>query len=342
MRNGNALLNDTINTIQREYLKDDLPWSLAFSGGKDSSALLKLVYVALQNIGKKLKPVTVVYCDTGVEIPIIRSFVIETLHSLQIEAEKNEIPIKTKIVTPSIEDKFFSKVIGRGYPSPTYQFRWCTDVLRIKPIRNYTNNFNGKSIVLLGIRNGESSERDRALNKYRIDDSHYFRQSNNMQALVFSPMLEYAVEDIWSVLKESSGPISIDVDKLQMFYRVLDSGNIKELTSASLFNSKGRFGCWVCTVVRRDRAVEGLITDGTESLSPLLEFRNWLSKIRYEPSYRLNKRRNGAIGLGPFTLDARREILDRLINAQNQTEWNLITEQEIEYIENQWSLDRNI
>ncbi|WP_181213558.1 phosphoadenosine phosphosulfate reductase domain-containing protein, partial [Dehalococcoides mccartyi] len=172
MIRGNALLNDTINTIQREYLKDNLPWSLAFSGGKDSSALLKLVYVALQNIGKKLKPVTVVYCDTGVEIPIIRSFVIETLRSLQIEAEKNEIPIKTKIVTPSIEDKFFSKVIGRGYPSPTYQFRWCTDVLRIKPIRNYTNSFNGESIVLLGIRKGESSERDRALKKYRIDDSH--------------------------------------------------------------------------------------------------------------------------------------------------------------------------
>jgi len=37
---GASLACKTINNIQCEYLKNQLPWFLAFSGGKDSSALL--------------------------------------------------------------------------------------------------------------------------------------------------------------------------------------------------------------------------------------------------------------------------------------------------------------
>jgi len=126
----------TIEHIQREYSKNSLPWSLGFSGGKDSSALLKLVYIALENLKTRYKPVTVIFCDTGVEIPIVRSLVIETLNNISIEAIENDVPIKTHVVSPTLQDRYFSKVIGRGYPPPSYKFRWCTDVLRINPIRN--------------------------------------------------------------------------------------------------------------------------------------------------------------------------------------------------------------
>ena len=127
----------TIDNIQRAYLRDNLPWTLAFSGGKDSSALLKLVYLALEELNRKSKPVTIIYCDTGVEIPIIRSFVIKTLDNLWREAVENNVPIRTQIVSPPLQDRYFSKVIGRGYPPPSFKFRWCTDVLRIKPVKSY-------------------------------------------------------------------------------------------------------------------------------------------------------------------------------------------------------------
>jgi DNA sulfur modification protein DndC len=337
-----ALLDNTIETIQREYLKDSLPWSLAFSGGKDSSALLKLVYLALQDVGRKFKPVTVVYCDTGVEIPIIRSFVIQTLNSLQAEAEDNDMPIQTKIVTPNIEDRFFPKVIGRGYAPPSFKFRWCTDVLRIKPIKSFISTIDGQSIVLLGTRKGESVERDRVLAKHKTDGKYYFKQSNNKNAIIFSPIIEYGVNDVWSVLQKVTRPFSIDTEKLQMLYSVLTPSNSKELTESSLFKTNGRFGCWTCTVIRCDRAVENLIRDGQGSLKPLLEFRNWLAVIRDNPSYRLKNRRNGDTGLGPFTIEARKEILNRLLMTQNQTRWKLISPKELEYITNQWALDRNL
>lgn len=329
----------TIDNIQHEYLKDSLPWVLAYSGGKDSSALLKLVYLALEGLHIKPKPVTVVYCDTGVEIPIIRSFVTKTLDNLSTEALDNDIPIRTRIVYPPIKDRFFSKVIGRGYPPPTFKFRWCTDVLRTRPIRRFINSTNEQCIILLGIRKGESFERDRVLLRHKTKYDYYFRQSDNKNALIYSPIIEYEVHDIWSVLNIESSPRSIDTEELQILYGFLNTRNVNSLNLSNASSEKGRFGCWTCTVVRRDKAVENLIRCGEESLAPLLEFRNWLAGIRYNKSYRQKIRRNGSKGLGPFTIEARKEILNKLLEAQSQTTWDLITDDEIQYIRSQWILD---
>jgi len=60
----------------------------------------------------------------------------------------------------------------------------------------------------------------------------------------------------------------------------------------------GRFGCWVCTVVERDRTMEALIDNGEVWLQPLLDFRNWLCETK-DPSkknkIRLTRRRTGKI-----------------------------------------------
>lgn len=334
-----TLTDKTIQNIKLEYLSNDLPWSLAFSGGKDSSVLLKLVYLALEEIKLKSKPVNIIYCDTGVEIPVIRSFVIDTLNNLLVEAKANDIPIKIQIVTPALRERYFSKVIGKGYPPPSFKFRWCTDVLRIKPIKSFINSVAEHSIILLGIRKGESIERDRVLERHRTNHEYFFKQSNNKNAIIYSPIIKYEVDDVWSILNKTKRPLSINTKKLQLLYSVLNTDTSNSLGESDIFQAKGRFGCWTCTVVRHDRAMENLIKDGEEFLQPLLEFRNWLAVIRNNPSYRLKARRNGDKGLGPFTIEARKEILDRLLVAQSETKWALICDEEIEYIKNQWILD---
>jgi DNA sulfur modification protein DndC len=334
-----ALFSNTIEHIQREYLRNNLPWSLAFSGGKDSSALLKLVYLALEELPEKTKPVTIVYCDTGVEIPIIRSSVIKTLYDLSREAVENDMPLRTQIVRPALQDRYFSKVIGRGYPPPTFKFRWCTDVLRIKPIRSVINNTNEQSVILLGTRKGESIERDRVLSRYKTSREYYFQQANSRNVVIYSPLIEYQASDIWSILRNNSMPQSIDTEKLQILYSIVNSGHANNLSATDILNAKGRFGCWTCTVIRHDRAVENLIRGGEESLVPLFEFRNWLVLIRDNPSYRLKTRRNGNRGPGPFTIEAREEILDRLLEAQSRARFDLISIEETEFIRNQWLLD---
>jgi DNA sulfur modification protein DndC len=121
-----------------------------------------------------------------------------------------------------------------------------------------------------------------------------------------------------------------------------------------------RFGCWVCTVVRRDRSVEGLIEDGETWLEPLLEFRNWLKKIRDDPTFREGVRKNdrkrkiraekmgedfalpehrGHKILGPFTFEARHEMLRRLLQLQEKVsdkKISLISPEEIKAIETIW------
>ncbi len=100
-----------------------------------------------------------------------------------------------------------------------------------------------------------------------------------------------------------------------------------------------RFGCWVCTVVERDRSMEGFVEAGYENYEYLLEFRNWLHELRDNEQMRENKRRNGANGLGPFKLEVRKEILHRLLKVEKVVGEELISKKEIEEIKKIWIAD---
>lgn len=323
----------TIRKIQQEYKKSKSSWILGFSGGKDSTALLKLVYLALRGLRKRDKKVIVFYCDTGVEIPVVRKYVYKALKKICKEASLDKIPITTKIVQPCINDRYFVNMIGKGYPPPTNKFRWCTDRLRVNPTKLlYEHNSAKKNIILLGIRKGESPERDKIIQKHKTRTSYYFRHSHNSNSIIYSPMLRYNTNDVWDLLLSNHRPKSIDAKKLMRLYNWegTDRTQIKQR----------RFGCWVCTVVRKDRAMEGLIKEGVAKLKPLLDYRNWLMQIRDNTSYRYKKRRNGTDGLGPFTLSVRRKILDRLLETQRNVPWKLITKREIELIRKIWKVER--
>jgi DNA sulfur modification protein DndC len=86
--------------------------------------------------------------------------------------------------------------------------------------------------------------------------------------------------------------------------------------------------------------MEGLIASGYAGLRPLLEFRDWLSSIRDDAQLRWRVRRNGATGMGPFTLAARRTILDQLLATQRAVGFQLITPDELEAIKQEWKTDR--
>lgn len=83
--------------------------------------------------------------------------------------------------------------------------------------------------------------------------------------------------------------------------------------------SKSRFGCWTCTVVRKDRSAANLISSGHNELIPFSGFREWLVEMRNDPSMRCKRRRNGSPGLGPFTIEARLLILSKLSELEKET-----------------------
>ncbi len=334
-------LNDrTIQVIQRQYATSNEPWLLGYSGGKDSSALLKLVFLSMLHLASCPKKLTVVYCDTGVEIPVVRDLAVHTLESLRLEADRVGIPLEIVYATPRPEERFFVKVIGRGYPPPTNKFRWCTDKLRIDPVNRAMTSAGGDhALVLLGIRRGESVNRDRTIRRHGTESEYLFRHSGRNSSLIFSPIVNYTPEDVWNTLMFNLLPRSIEFDPLWNLYEQA-SGEcpiIRDPKGPPC--AKGRFGCWTCTVVRRDRAIHGLTSVGYPQLLPLLRFRDWLAEIRDRADYRCGRRRNGMVGRGPFRLGARREILRRLLNAQCESGFPLISTAELGAIERLWSLD---
>lgn len=329
-----------IALIKKEYQKDNSPWFLGYSGGKDSSALLTLVFNALLEIQNHHKSVTVIYCDTGVEIPTISSYVKNTIKSLETEAKNLKLPLKFNIVKPKLDDRYFVKVIGRGYPPPTNIFRWCTDRLRINPVKGVINT-NENSVVLLGVRMGESTERDKTIKKHNTNSKYYLNQGSSTKTKIFSPVVNYSLKDIWSTLKHNAFPHSIDHSLIGQIYK--DAGSecpvYKETKGTPC--GKGRFGCWTCTVVRKDKSVESMIANGHDNLDELFKFRNWLVEFRDNPKYRSTVRRNGTSGLGPITLKGREIILDKLLYAQKKSQLDLIEEQEINRIRELWTVDIN-
>jgi DNA sulfur modification protein DndC len=329
----------SISLIKSEYLKDQIPWFLGYSGGKDSSALLTLVFNALSELSSYHKPVIVVYCDTGVEIPTISAYVKNTIKSLMIECKRFSLPFEFKIVKPKLDDRYFVKVIGRGYPPPTNIFRWCTDRLRINPVKSVISP-SCNSIVLLGVRLGESQERDRTIIKHNTESKYYLNQGTSTKTKIFSPIVDYSVNDVWSTLKFNILPASINHSSIGQLYK--DAGSecpvYKETKGTPC--GKGRFGCWTCTVVRQDKSVESMIANGHEDLNELFQFRNWLVKFRDNPKYRASIRRNGRIGLGPITLTGRKMILKKLLIAQERSGFQLIEQEEIEKIHHLWQIDK--
>lgn len=329
-----------IEVIKSEYLKNSTPWYLGYSGGKDSSAVLTLVFNALSEIKKYHKPVEIIYCDTGVEIPTISEYVKETLQSLKAESEALKLPFEFTIAKPKLNDCYFVKVIGRGYPPPTNIFRWCTDRLRINPVKNVIDG-NSSSIVLLGVRLGESKERDKTIKKHNTEDRYFLNQGTSVKTKIFSPIIDYQVKDVWTTLKFNALPRSIKHSVIGKLYK--DAGSecpvYKETKGTPC--GKGRFGCWTCTVVRQDKSVSNMIENGYADLAPLFEFRNWLSTFRDDLKFRCRTRRNGRMGLGPITLTGRKIILQQLLETERKSGLSLISTEEITRINELWLIDKN-
>ena len=329
-----------IDVIKKEYLKNDIPWFIGYSGGKDSSSMLSLVFNALMDIKNYHKDVTIMYCDTGVENPIVTSYVFETFEKLKTECTIHRVPLKFRILKPDLNDRFFVKVIGRGYPTPTNIFRWCTDKLRINPVKKLIDK-NDKAVILLGIRNTESEQRDRTIEKHKTANEYYLRQNGSTNKLIFSPIINHTLEDVWLTLRYSDFPKSIDYSKIREIYQDAESECMayRETKGASCGNS--RFGCWTCTVVRKDKSMGNLINNGYSELKELYEFRNWISEFRDNVKYRCDFRRNGVKGLGPITLEGREIILNKLLETEKQSGLNLIGEDEIRRIYELWETDKS-
>jgi len=298
----------------------EAPITIGFSGGKDSSAVVKLLWACALRLKSECPMLKVVYCDTEVENPVIDAHVKTTLSNLRKEAQCAKVDLHCKVIRPAVHQSFFVRIIGRGYPTPTNSFRWCTKDIRIRPFQTYLAGSNTPPLVAIGTRFGESAQRDRSLKKHADEQATSAfiqrQREGSKDTHLLTPIIDYDTADVWELLCEFEGPSSIDVSTLSKLYKD-GSGEcpaIRDFKDKPC--SKARFGCWTCTVVRRDKSAEHMIESGHDELLPYYELRSWLSEFRNDLRNRCSNRRNGREGPGPFTVAARHEILARVLDLE--------------------------
>ncbi|WP_043931891.1 DNA phosphorothioation system sulfurtransferase DndC [Bacillus sp. EB01] len=299
------LVDDAKEQIKKAYKLDNRPWVVGYSGGKDSTVVVQLVFEALSEMDKEElhKKVYVISSDTLVETPLIINSINQTLRRIQDEALKRNLPIETHKVKPIVKNSFWVNIIGKGYPTPNQQFRWCTDRLKIDPANQFimdkVSSF-GEVIMVLGVREDESATRGNVIRSHTVDGKIFMKHSTLSNAYVYAPIRDFTVDDVWNYLLNHPSPWGDDNHDLHRLYQDSSSGecplvvdkNIKE-SAGSCGNS--RFGCWVCTVVNEDKALTGFIQSGHDWMKPLLDYRNWLSSIRDDRTKRMRYRMNGQI-----------------------------------------------
>lgn len=334
-----------IAEIQEQYLADDRVWVVGFSGGKDSTTLLQLVFYALKGLPKEelSKEVHVLCNDTLVENPAIVRYIDDTLNKIRKAGQRYGFPMPVAKVVPTLADSFWVNLIGKGYPSPNRFFRWCTERMKINPTNKYIReqvSEHGEVIILLGTRKAESTNRSHSMAQYQRNGQR-LRKHDLPDVYVYAPIANLTNDEVWTYLLQVPSPWGGDNRKLVTLYRNANGGEcplVIDTSTPSCGNS--RFGCWVCTVVDRDKSMEGLIDAGETWMEPMLEFRDWLKEIRNDETKRDNVRRNGEEGkLGPFTKETRAEILRRLLLVQQETEMQLISEDELSAIQWIWHHD---
>lgn len=359
-----------IQDLREEYINSTRPWIIGFSSGKDSTCLLQMVYEMLLSLKPEQRThvVHVLSTNTMVESPAVAIRMKKNCEKIQAAADRDNIPLDVQLLRPKITDTFWVNLIGRGYPSPNKWFRWCTSRLKIKPMDEYvlTNvKRNGEVLVLLGTRKAESSNRAKSLEKHQLEDMKLRKHGSIKGAFVYAPLENMTDQDVWDYLLSNNPGWGGTNEELYKLY----AGETAEISfimdGRAPPSGTSRFGCWTCTVVEKDKAIQCLIDEGHDEYIPLREFRNKLKTIRDDPNcrekYRKNQRldklyeefyaiktlgeeRTGNEALGPFTMKVRHELLFELLSIQEKLrekvpEAELITPEEISAIKLAWIYD---
>ena len=334
------LIDGLIVTIQNLYLADDIPWMIGYSGGKDSTAAVQLVWMAIEQLPERdrKKTIHIMNTDTLVESPVVSKWVDKSLKSMKDEAEKKGLPfVPTKLI-PDYNNTFWVNLIGRGYPFPRMKYRWCTDRLKIQPVNNFIKNKiaeHGEIILVLGTRKQESTRRNRTMTNLEKRRVRELLSPNPTLAneLVFSPMEDWSDDDVWSFLLQYKNPWNYSNMDLMTMYRGATADNEcpLQVDKSAPTCGKSRFGCWVCTMVEKDKSMEAMILNDQEKewMSILLEFRNEFGNEEGDRERRSFRRMRGNLQgnygklfHGPYKKEVREYWLERLLNIQKEIQEN--------------------
>lgn len=359
-------VQDVLEVIKQLYLEDRIPWICGYSGGKDSTAIVQLVWMALRQIPaeKRVKTVHVICTDTMVESPVVAVWSTQSLRKMGEAAVAENLPIIPHRLTPEIKNTYWVQVIGRGYPYPRRNFRWCTDRMKIAPANQFIKEIldaESEAIMVLGSRKAESATRKAVLEGYEKKRyrAHLSPNGSFPNSYVFTPIENWTNDNVWQFLVQYENPWGHSNKELMAMYSGATADGecplVIDTSTPSCGNS--RFGCWICTLVTEDKSMNAMIKNDEEKawMLPLLEFRNYIATMtdhnvdRERRDFRRMTGKltwhNGRLVHGPYTKEVREDFLRKLleldlliheIGPEEIQDVPLITMEELRYIRKLW------
>lgn len=352
-------IKEHIKTVYKTYAR---PMVIGFSGGKDSSMIVQVIWQAIEElpVEDRVNEIFIITVDTLVETPYIISHINSTIDNLNKAAQKKNLPIKALKLHPEIENTFWVNILGKGYPAPTQMFRWCTERMKIAPVNKFIQenvSKYGEATIVLGARSAESSSRSQVLEKKKRDNLGLSLHQTLPAAYVYTPIENLSNDEVWEyLLKDPHNPWGMSNRDLSAMYKNASGGECPMVVDTSTPScGKSRFGCWVCTLVKNDSSMENVIDSGEEWMMHLLEFRNILHETSIPEKkhlYRNMKGRNGRarfikntdkIAYGPYKFEIRKKFLKKLLEIQlivqeesENSDYSLINIDELKEIRRIW------
>lgn len=323
--------------LLREYGPRYRRWCVAYSGGKDSSAVLTVVaYLIAAGEIERPELLAVRYADTRMELPPLQSAAMAMLDRFRVEGWNSQA------VLPAMDDRFFVYMFGRGVPPPSNTFRWCTAQLKIEPMAAALDDLgDGRTLMLTGVRIGESAARDDSIAAACSRDGaecgqgwmHGVDGQNDINRYfvtgpgsidTLAPILHWRVCHVWDWLCNTHNECPDHGYQTEAIAEVYGGeGDHERLVELS-----ARTGCVACNLASRDVALDRLIRRPRwKYLAPLKRLRElyaWLKR----PENRLRKdgsetKADGSLvsnpnRLGPLTMPARRRGTSEVLAIQQE------------------------
>lgn len=368
---------DTYAQLIYMYIADKRPFSVAYSGGKDSTVTMDVVLKALLLIKhmygeKKIHKTTyVLFSDTLMEMDPVIEGIIKSINKIEEFGEKHKLNLNVKKVQPTIKNTYFSLQIGKGYMMPSRNSkRWCTSRLKIQPqkkaIVNILNNNKDGFIAVTGQRQDESIERKNRMQQQTIDGSfktHEFKNCN-----LFAPIEHWKVNDVWNHIYNHKLDW-VDSITLGRVYAEAsnDGGECRSLLEGFESGSKSgcgksaRYGCWACMIFEKDKTL-GALTKHYPYMKHMEEYRNWMAQYKdgnwdkhrdvfihgkhKMKTYDFENHRKGMKIPGGYNLIFRKDLLIRLMETERKVikerKIPLISNEELAYIQECWVEDGDL
>ncbi len=354
----NGVIKDIIDTY-RDPAMEGIPWKLAVSWGKDSTFMVKAILTALSQLNSNpwQRPIHLVTSDTGIEIPLMLNIMRKNMRDIARYIESTGLPVSLHMVQPTMPERFFVNLIGKGYTPPQGGpvKRWCTSRLKLKPMQRLEKElaYNGQMINVIGTRYDESVSRETSIKKFESSTKYGYTTSPGIYS--YAPIVQLTTNKVWEYLQEGI-PWGANLEPLKELYRASSFDD-------TLFNG-GRMGCITCFVVTKDKSLINLTKNGYQWLLPLLEYRQTILDTVANPIYRepvpidrktalptTRKARNPSkVTMGGINQLGRQYLLDRLLETQDKVltgmeqagfkvegGYKIISAEEIHHIKSWWN-----